>query len=139
MEVTPLGHRGIHVSSGDGAKPHGRDTSTSTKNLQDTGTTGPTANSGAAPVGTVDQPVDRLAGLLRSADSSLSVEIAERLAKLALYRPAHPAPGASSDARPGASLDARPEAPSGAKWETPPAGASIPAPTQKTSQVDVRA
>lgn len=148
MEVTPLGLRGMLVSSGDGATPHGRDPSASRTSNDDRSST---TAAGGAPTNhdpPVDEPVQHLAGLLKMADSTLTPDVAQRLARLALYRAAAPDLGSAVPGATGGEDASRPTAqsdlgnPGTPVHEHQPAGATPPRweePRTEGSQTTMRA
>lgn len=84
MEVTPIDLRGLHVSVGDGAQPHGRDMSLSQRKTSTSST-----NDGHKTVPLpIEVPIDPIkqqlvASLLRAAPD-LDPGIAEKIASLLL-------------------------------------------------------
>ena len=87
MELTPIGLRGVLVSSGDGAKPHGRDTSRSTTKTTPTDAAAPPRTDRIEHEVPVDLLAETVAASLRRADPHLDPKLAARIAKELLTRP----------------------------------------------------
>ena len=84
MEMTPISPRDVSVSSGVGAEPHGRETSSSGTTEANTTTQSTTAKTNAdfeKPEVPVDPRADALAARLRMADPNMDATTAKKIAK----------------------------------------------------------